>query len=89
MKTYWVVRHAFTGSYLTGMKRWGEFENAVPFTSKDGALLYSDTMHPGVTQVLAVEETAPEHLSIPEVLTDWFKLQLQHHQGMRLTEHVA
>jgi len=89
VKTYWVIRHDFTGTYLTGMKRWGDFEDAVRFDTKDGALLYSDTMHPGVTKVLVVEETAPEHLNIPEVLTEYFRRQLEHHEGLRATEQVV
>jgi len=52
-------------------------------------LLYSDTMHPGVTKVLVVEETAPEHLNIPEVLTEYFRRQLEHHEGLRATEQVV
>ena len=79
--TYWVIRHAFAGDYVRGYRRWGSFDDAKRFATQDAAKLYADSIHHGVTQVLAVEETAPEHLNIPEVLTDWFSLQIQHRQG--------
>jgi hypothetical protein len=97
---YWVIRHDLVDSYMTGFRtKWGRFEDAVQFTSKDGALTYADTMLGGACKILEVSDHVPENLNVPEVLTEWYRQrihqhiarmnerfvqQLQHHQGQRI-----
>ena len=93
---YWVVRHDHVDDYLQRTcnygRRWGKFETALQFQTKDAAVLYGDTLCAGACKILEVTDELPEYLTPPETLTEWYRKRLeahiahqkQHRQGVDL-----
>lgn len=70
--SFWVVRHDLVDSYLVSVspRRWGAFEQARRFGSKDAAVLFIDSICPGclAIQVNDYSEAPPDEA--PELLDE-------------------
>ena len=89
--SYWVIRHEIVDDYLQRAphngRRWGKFESAMRFKTKEAVVFAVDSLYPGAL-ALEVTETVPEYLSTPECLAEWYRERIRGHIG-RMTDTLA